>query len=550
MTLVRHLAPALVAGLFLAVPLSAQDSTGSIAGKVIDAAANVGVITNVDQMVQARAAGVEVTRNNGEPGAGTQILIRGGSSISNSNEPLYVVDGVPLYNEPTEPPGYAAAGTPPLPRNPLNLLNPSDIASITILKDASATAIYGSRAANGVVLIETKKGTTSGGPSIEYDSYVAASSPAKRLDVLNGTEYRAYVQSQVPIWRADSTACLTRPACATGYADSSGAFGGLKPSALSGLGAANTNWEQAVTRTAVTHNHNLSFSGGNEDTRYRASLNYMKDQGVALSSGLERIQGRLAATHQALSNRLRLGVNVTTSRVNNQYLTFENTGGCEGGGFQNVAIFDPTQPITVSDATGTHYYEGGGSSVRNPVALANQLIDQGQTTRTIGNATAELDFAPGLTGQVTVGLDHASGGRQIYYPKANPIGNALGGGVARQYDLDNATRTLQTLLTYRRETGDNSIDLFGGYEYNKFNSNLFMAEGKGFFTDAFSFNNIGAATTRTDSSGAEQSLLVSFLSRANVGFKNKYFVTGSMRYDGSSKFAVGHKWSLFQGLSA
>jgi len=524
--------------------------TGSVSS-INPAQANVGVTTNVTQMLSGRAAGVDITQNNGEPGAGAQILIRGGSSISNTNDPLYVIDGVPINNVATEPPSMSGVvGTPPLPRNPLNLLNPSDIASITILKDASATAIYGSRAANGVVLIETKKGTTSGGPSIEYDSYVAASSPAKRLDVLNGTEYRAYVQSQVPIWRADSTACAARPACATGYADSSGAFGGLKPSALSGLGAANTNWEQAVTRTAVTHNHNLSFSGGNEDTRYRASLNYMKDQGVALSSGLERIQGRLAATHQALSNRLRLGVNVTTSRVNNQYLTFENTGGFEGGVFQNVAIFDPTQPITVTDATGTHYYEGGGSSVRNPVALANQLIDQGQTTRTIGNATAELDFAPGLTGQVTVGLDHASGGRQIYYPKANPIGNALGGGVARQYDLDNATRTLQTLLTYRRETGDNSFDIVGGYEYNKFKSNLFMAEGKGFFTDAFSFNNIGAATTRTDSSGAEQSLLVSFLSRANVGFKNKYFVTGSMRYDGSSKFAVGHKWSLFPGLSA
>src|SRR2546426_637340 len=293
MRLVRHLVPALVAGLFWAVPLSAQQTTGGVTGKVVDAstqqplanvevaiagtpyreltradgsftlngvpagaqrlratrigygsqiqeiavtpggtttaqislapaaailepvvvtgygtqrreaitgsvstvsaaAANVGVVTNVDQMIQARAAGVEVTRNNGEPGAGVQVLIRGGSSISNSNEPLYVVDGVPIYNQPTEPPGYAAAGTPPLPRNPLNLLNPSDIASITILKDASATAIYGSRAANGVVLVETKKGTASGGPSIEYDTYVAAASPAKYLD-LAGDAAATYV---------------------------------------------------------------------------------------------------------------------------------------------------------------------------------------------------------------------------------------------------------------------------------------------------------------------------------------------------------------------
>src|SRR5213593_2728091 len=264
MKLLRHVVPALVAGVFCAVPLVAQEPTGSVTGKVVDAstqqplanvevaiagtphrelsrsdggftlngvpagayrlrasrigygsqitlapaaailepvvvtgygtqrreavtgsvssvsaaAANVGVVTNVDQMIQARAAGVEVTRNNGEPGAGTQILIRGGSSISNSNEPLYVIDGVPIYNEPTEPPSMGVGGTPPLPRNPLNLLNPSDIQSITVLKDASATAIYGSRAANGVILVETKKGAAAGGPTVEYDTYVAASSPA------------------------------------------------------------------------------------------------------------------------------------------------------------------------------------------------------------------------------------------------------------------------------------------------------------------------------------------------------------------------------------
>ncbi len=521
--------------------------TGSVSS-VNASQANVGVTTNVTQMLSGRAAGVDITQNNGEPGASAQILIRGGSSISNTNDPLYVIDGVPINNVSTEPDGMTGiVGTPALPRNPLNLLNPSDIASITILKDASATAIYGSRAANGVILVETKKGNSVGGPTIEYDSYVAAASPAKKLDVLNGADYRNYVTGQFTSWRADSTACVARPACATGFSDSSGAFGGIKPFAL---GPANTNWEDAVTRTSVTHNHNISFAGGNEDTRYRASLNYMKQQGVAISSGLERIQGRLAANHHALNNRLRLGLNVTTSRVNNQYLTYDNTGGFEGGVFQNVAIFDPTQPITVKDASGTHYYEGGGSSVRNPVALANQLIDLGQTTRTLGNATAELDLAAGLTGQVTVGLDHSSGGRQTYYPKANPIGNALGGGVARQVDLDNATRTLQTLLTYRRESGDNSFDIVGGYEYNKFKSSSFTAQASGFFTDAFTFDNLAAATSRSVFSNAEQSLLVSFLSRANYGYKNRYFVTGALRYDGSSKFAVGHKWSSFPGLSA
>src|SRR5881227_86708 len=363
MRLVRHLVPALVAGLFWAAPLGAQETTGAVTGKVVDAttqqplanvevaiagtpyrelsrsdgsftlngvpagayrlrasrigygsqiqeitvtpggtttaqvtlapaaailepvvvtgygtqrreaitgsvstvsaaAANVGVVTNVDQMIQARAAGVEVTRNNGEPGAGVQVLIRGGSSISNSNGPLYVVDGVPIYNEPSEPPSYAFTGTPALPRNPLNLLNPSDIASITILKDASATAIYGSRAANGVILVETKKGTAVGGPSIEYDSYVAAASPAKYLNLVTAGEYKNFVAQQVPIFIADTIAC---PHTAPGGKIDPTCFNsarGIDPKVQAQLGTSNTDWYRAVTRTAVTHNHDLSFSGG------------------------------------------------------------------------------------------------------------------------------------------------------------------------------------------------------------------------------------------------------------------------------------------------
>src|SRR2546425_2492498 len=169
--------------------------TGSVS--TIDAAgANVGVVSNANQMIQGRAAGVEITQNNGEPGAGAQILIRGGTSISASNAPLYVIDGVPINNVPTEASGFGVGGSPPLPRSPLNLLNPSDISSITVLKDAAATAIYGSRAANGVVLIETKKGSTSAGPTMEYDSYVAIASPSKRLNVLDGNQYRQFVAHQ------------------------------------------------------------------------------------------------------------------------------------------------------------------------------------------------------------------------------------------------------------------------------------------------------------------------------------------------------------------
>jgi iron complex outermembrane receptor protein len=499
--------------------------TGSVS--TIEAtSARPAVTTNVDQIVQGRAAGVQITQNSGEPGSGVQVLIRGGSSISASNSPLYVVDGVPINNVATEPEANSASiGAPPPPRNPLNMIDPSDVASITVLKDAASAAIYGSRAANGVILIETRRGRSAGGPTIEYDGYAATASPARRLDVLNGAEYDQFVRQQVTA-------------------------GNLDPIHLTKLGGFNTDWERAVTRSAVTHGHNLAFTGGTEDTRYRASMNYLNQEGVAISSGLERIQGRISATHQDFSGRLRLGLNVTTSRVNNTYLTFEQTGGFEGGVFQNVAIFNPTQPVTVTDSTGTHFYESGSTSVRNPVALADQLINLGQTTRTLANTSADFDLATGLTARVNVGLDHSGGQRQEYYPNANPVGVALGGGLARQSNLDNSTRTLQTTLAYNRSIGEgNTLDFVGGYEYTKNTKNLVRAQGTGFFTDAFSFNNLGSAVTREDSSDAAEDRLVSFFSRANIGIKDRFFVTGVLRDDGSSKFAAGHKWALFPALS-
>ena len=498
--------------------------TGSVS--TVDApSANKGVKTNVDQLLQGRAAGVEVTQNNGEPGAGAQVLIRGGSSLSATNDPLYVIDGVPINNVQTEP-DASGAGISSLPRNPLNLLNPSDIASITVLKDASATAIYGSRASNGVILIETKQGQSgTNGPSFEYDGYAATSSPSRSMDVLNGAEYRAFVIAQV-------------------------AAGNLDPIHQTRLGPANTDWESAITRSAVSHSHNLAFNGGSEDTHYRASLNYAKQEGVTLTSALERIQGRLSANHSDLDNRLRVGINVTTSRVNNTYLLYENAGGFEGGVFENVATFNPTQPITVTDSTGTHFYEGAGTSSRNPVALAKQISNLGRSTRTLANTDVEYDLVPGLTARINVGLDHVDGLRQEYYPTSSPLGVQSGNGLAQQQSLDNTTQTLQTQLNYQRGFGDrNTIDFVGGYEFSKFKDNYVRATGSDFFTDANGFNNIAGAQTRSDSSWASERRLVSFFGRANVGIKERFFVTGVLRYDGSSVFATGHKWAAFPGLS-
>jgi iron complex outermembrane receptor protein len=506
--------------------------TGSVA-TVDPTTPTVGVVTNVNQMLAGRTAGVNITTNNGEPGAGVQIRIRGATSLSASNEPLYVIDGVPITNVESEAAGFGIGGSPPLPRSPLNLLNPSDIGSITILKDASATAIYGSRGANGVILIETKRGA-SGGASMTYDSYVATASPYRSLDVLTGDEYRQFVQEQVALYNTDPTK-------------------GLNPTFLAALGTANTDWAKAVNRTGVTNNHNVAFAGGSDITSYRASLNYMNQQGVALSSGFRRIQGRLGASHFALNNRLRIGLNVTTSQANNDYLAFENQGGFEGGVFMNTAIFNPTQPVTVTDSTGTRYYEigTGSQSVRNPVALAEQIQDFGTTNRTLGNISADLDLLPGLTGRINVGVDKSGGVRRIYLPRSSPAG-AQYGGLAQQIDRDNQSKTFQGMLTYTRQfAAVHDLDVVGVYEFSESRIEEFRAEARNFLTDVTGFHSLNSGSVQiTPQSFRTDERWISFITRASYGYKQRYFLTGVVRRDGRSAFGADHKWATFPGVSA
>jgi TonB-dependent starch-binding outer membrane protein SusC len=504
--------------------------TGSVSTVEVDQA-NVGVVANPNGLIAGRVAGVQVTTNNGEPGGGVQMRIRGGTSLSASNEPLYVIDGVPLQNEAVVAGARELGGIrPPLSRSPLNTINPNDIETITILKDASATAIYGSRGANGVILITTKSGSARNSV-IEYDTYVSTSMPARSLDILTGSEYRAFVQQQVTA-------------------------GALPASRLASLGTADTDWEDEMTRSGFATNHNLAFSGGSQTTQYRASLNYFQQEGVVISNGMRRYQGRLNGEHQALNGRVRLGLNLTASRVNNDYLPFENTGGFEGGVFTNMLIFDPTRPVTVTDpATGQQvYYEigAGAQSTRNPVALAQQVEDIAPENRILGNVTGTVALHPSLTSQTTLGADYTDALRQTYFPKSNPVG-AQYNGIARQAQRNLQNLNFQQLLTFNPDIGStHDFDIVGGYEYSKFDNSGFEAIMQGFITDAFRWNNLAAGTlANSPSPGSYQqsSKLVSFFSRANYGLQGKYFLTGVVRYDGSSRLAPGNQWSVFPALS-
>jgi TonB-dependent starch-binding outer membrane protein SusC len=496
--------------------------TGSVA--TINAEeANVGVVANPTALLQARAPGVNVTLNSGEPGAGAQIRIRGGTSLSGGNDPLYVIDGVPLQNNESEARGIGIGGGPALGRNPLNSINPSDIASVTILKDAGATAIYGSRGANGVVLIETKKGRP-GAATMEYETYVASASRSSDLGLMTGDEYKAFIQSQV-------------------------SAGKLPQSRLTAQGTANTDWEKALSRTALTQNHNLSFAGGNQSTTFRASLNFMDQQGVVIGNGFNRLQARLNGSHEALNGKLRIGLNVSSSKVENDYLPFENTGGFEGGVFANQALYNPTRPVYNTD--GSFYEAGtGAQGVRNPVALANQIQDEGYTLRTLANVTTSLQIFPSLIAQVNVGSDRSTGQRNIYFPRISPVGAATGG-LAQQATRGLSNNTLLTLLTWSPSVGGGiDFDIQGGYEYTDFDNTDFSAQSQQFTTDAFGFTRLEAgAKPQPPSSFREQSRLVSFFSRSNIGYKNRYFLTGVLRRDGSSRFGTENKWAVFPAVS-
>jgi iron complex outermembrane receptor protein len=505
--------------------------TGSVATVSADDA-NVGQITAPTQLMQGRVAGLTIVQNNGSPGAGVQVRIRGGTSISASNEPLYVIDGVPLNNTPVEPTqlGSGDSRNTSLPRNPLSLINPNDIESITVLKDASATAIYGSRGANGVVQITTRRGRE-GRVELSYDGYVSSSSPSKTIDVLDGNEYRTFVQQQV-------------------------AAGNMAQTRLASLGTSNTNWEKELLRTSNTQSHNLMFTGGAPSTQYLGSLSYLDQQGIVLSSGLERVSGRINAAQQAFNKRLRLGLNLNASRVKNDYVVSENTAGFTGTAFTNMLIMNPTQPVRITDPqTGVEkFYEigTGAVTIRNPVAIADQVKDDGVSRRILGNFTADYDLFSNLTAQLNVGTDQSNGVRNAYYPRVSPLGASTNGD-ALYGELANTTNTLQTYLTYRATPGDHNLEVLGGYEFNNYSTTASNSEAQGFITDAFGYYNLGAGGTLQQgfvTSERRDSRLVSFFGRANYSLKDRYFLTGVVRRDGSSRFGSGNKWAVFPAVSA
>ena len=494
---------------------SRKDVSGAISSLNEDSFTK-GTNADLQSMLQARVPGVVVTANNGDIGSEPRIRIRGGTSVNASNNPIIVVDGVPINNSSGLPGGFitgAGAGADGTMDNPLGMLNPDDIASIDILKDASSSAIYGARGGNGVILITTKEGRP-GDLSLNYSGSTSTSSISKKLDLMDAAEYKSYASSI---------------------------------GATIEDGGASTDWQDEILRSAVSTSHNVSFGAGTQQTQYRASISYLDQQGILLNSERQRISSRLNVRHAMLDNKLKLSLKISPSFNNRNNTPYNQQAGYFGGVFTNVLKFNPTLPVKNADGS---YYEYATTTIRNPVALLNEISDVGENLRVLTSATAEYEVLSGLRAKATLGLDRESYNRNIYEPNSLPYAASIGGQASVQNNQRKSDH-FNTTLNYNMEMGSSSLNALAGYEYQEFTNSGFGATTKGFVTDAWLYNNLGGATDFSTApfSFKNENRLISFFGRLAYNMGGKLNVMATLRREGSTRFGEDNKWGVFPSAS-
>lgn len=480
-----------------------EDATGSV-NAITSEDFNGGAIVSPEQLIAGKIAGVQISSNGGEPGGGISIRIRGGTSVSASNDPLFVIDGVPIDNEGT------ASG-----RNPLNFLSPSEIESYTVLKDASAAAIYGSRGANGVIIITTKKGSKGSPGRLTYDGYFSTNSFVEAPPVLSSDEFRNVVTF-------------------------------VAPNRLEKLGTASTNWFDEITRTAMGHNHALAFTGGSENISYRASVGYQKIEGVLRGSETERTSYGLNYNHAMLNSKLNIGVNLRGAITKDLF---------DQGQIGAAWFFDPTQPVydeSNRDFAGFWEY-GVGLAPRNPVSTFSQIQDEGRSFRNLGNIEAEYKFdgfINGLSAKVNLGFDMMSGKKRRFVPTT--YSNTQVTNFNGELFMENPSRSsqlLETYLTYKKSFGANRLELVGGYSWQDFNEEYPSFRAFNLSTDAFGFNSTSPASDFEASNFVVENRLISFYGRLNYTLFDRYLLTATLRRDGSSRFGPDNRWGTFPSVA-
>jgi iron complex outermembrane receptor protein len=483
-----------------------KDLTGSVA-TVSAKDFQKGMISTPEQLIAGKVAGVSIVSNGGRPGGGSTIRIRGGSSLTASNNPLIVIDGVPLENS-------AISGA----ADPLSFINPNDIASFTILKDASAAAIYGTRAANGVIIITTKKGT-GGKLRINFTTNESVSSVVKEVDVLTADQFRAIVNAK----------------------------GTAAQKAM--LGTANTDWQKEIYRTAFSTDNNLSFTGGISKLPYRLSIGYSNQNGIVLTDNLQRTSVALVVNPVLLNGNLKVDLNLKGSLENARFAA-DAIGG--------AITFDPTQPVMTKSNRFGGYFEWldpasatGLTNLagRNPVGILNQTVNRGKPKRSIGNLQLDykMPFLPDLHANMNLGYDVSEGAGTVFVSDSAASAYIAGGtGGSNNYYKRTKTNTVfDFYLNYVKDIRSikSRIDATAGYSYNNF------------LTKIYNYASYYASGTKVPNSDPAflydkpENSLISFFGRLNYSYADKYLLTGTIRRDGSSRFGPSNKWGMFPSVA-
>ncbi len=485
------------------------DVTGVVA-TVDEALFNKGMLTSPDQLLSGKVAGVSIISNSGEPGGQVSVRIRGGTSITASNEPLYVIDGVPIDNTPHNPGGYIGG------RNPLNFLNPNEIENITVLKDASAAAIYGSRGANGVIIITTKTGGNLDQPQVTYDASFGVSKFVETVPILSTAEFIAAMN----IWGTRN---------------------------LDSLGTSDTDWMDLVTQTASSQSHNFSVAGGIEDGSYRLSGGFQTIDGVLKTSHTERKNVNFNLNKSVLNNTLHFKFG-SKNAITNDVFASNQIG--------NAMAMAPTQPVYDPNSPFGGYWEWTDPlAVKNPVAEINLQDQIGESFRSVTNTELryELPFIDGATIQTNLAFDTQRGERRRYFASFLKSQENNGG----SWGLERMTRESLLFELFgeyqtRVEAFDADVTVLGGYSYQDFDSSFPNFSVDSLTTDLFGLNRPapGDGSIIRVSNPVLENRLISFYGRVNLSVQDKYVLTTTLRRDGSTRFGEKNRWGLFPSFAA
>lgn len=497
-----------------------SDITGSVASVKVSELKE-GVSTSVDQMLLGKSAGVNVVQSSGEPGGGFSVNIRGASSINGGVSPLYVIDGIPIDNSrPVSQGSIVGFDSNRSPRNPMSSINPADIESIEILKDASATAIYGSRGANGVILITTKSGKAEK-MKVSYSGHIGIQSPSNKLDLLNAADYKRVVNEII---------------------DASGDKETSKVGDIAN-GGMGTDWQDEVIRqNAITHEHQLSFSGGNKKTYYYTSFNYVNQDGIVKNTSFERIGARLNLKSD-INDKIKIGINVTGSYMKDNFVA-NGFGVNENAGVMYTAYnYDPTVPV--KDKEG-NFALSPELQIDNPVALAEGMTSYSDSYRILASAFGEYHITKDLFLRMNLGTDFMNESRKNFVSSLTKQGRFYGG-IASNQNSEKSNYIVEGTANYSKTIEKHSFGALVGISYQRYITSYLNNRAADFPNESLGAENLSLGNQETFrmSNSVTGNKLASYIGRANYSFDDRYLATVTFRADGSSRFGKNNKFGYF-----